>query len=113
MDDSREVLSVAPDEGSCPLSIFLDKNAESLAFPSLFCGEARRKPQDYQVRVHTSELFKSELRRSDRRVAGHIPNIFYKAKHLQMKHILDKGSICLRKTTNDTKKPYNWIFEAT
>ena len=97
LEDSRDILSVAPGEGNFPISVFLDTNAESLSFPSLFCGKEMKRPNDYTTKVHYSDLCKSELRRSDRRVAGHMPDIF-KMKKLQMKHILDKASICLRKT---------------
>ena len=96
--EDRDILSVAPGEGNFPISVFLDTNAESLSFPSLFCGKEMKRPNDYTTKVHYSDLCKSELRRSDRRVAGHMPDIFFKMKKLQMKHILDKASICLRKT---------------
>ncbi|XP_052276203.1 uncharacterized protein LOC127875286 isoform X2 [Dreissena polymorpha] len=98
MEETRDILSVAPGEGSSPLSIFLDKHAESLSFPSLYCGKEMKSENDYDVKVHYTDLCKSELRRTDRRVAGHIPNLFFKLKKVQMKHILDKANICLRKT---------------
>eukprot|EP00918_Siedleckia_nematoides_P006748 GHVU01014710.1.p1 GENE.GHVU01014710.1~~GHVU01014710.1.p1 ORF type:complete len:157 (+),score=27.23 GHVU01014710.1:167-637(+) len=84
LQEGRNILSVAPAEGNSPLSIFIDKNAESfLLFPSLYCGQPLKSPSDYCVKVHYSDLCKSELRRSDRRVAAHIPNIFFKLKKLK------------------------------
>ena len=97
-DEARRVFSVAPAEGNSPVSIFMDKHAEELAFPSLFCGKARPDNKDRQVKVSCSDICKSELRQSDRRMAGHIPNIFFKYKKLQTKHILDKANLCIRKT---------------
>jgi hypothetical protein len=97
-DEARHIISIAPGEGNRPLSIFMDKHSEILAFPTLFCGQARAENDEREVKVHYSEICKSELRRSDRRVAGHIPNLFFKLKKLQTQHILGKASLCLRKT---------------
>ena len=97
MEETRDILSMAPGEGGKPLSIFMDKHSEELSFPTLFCGQAR-PDKERDVPILYSELCKSELRRKDRRVASHIPDLFFKAKKLQLKHILDKANICLRKT---------------
>lgn len=97
-EESRNIISVAPGEGSSPLSIFMDKQAETLSFPTIYCGEKQKDGKDHEVMVYYSDICKSELRRTDRRVAGHIPNLFFKVKKLQMKHILDKANLCLRKT---------------
>ena len=40
------------------------------------------------MKVHYSDICKSELRRSDRRAAMNVENIFYKTKKLQMKIML-------------------------
>ena len=40
--------------------------------------------------MHYSEICKSELRRSDRRAAMYVENIFFKTKKLQMKILLGK-----------------------
>ena len=97
IEETRNILSMAPGEGGKPLSIFMDKHSEELSFPTLFCGQAR-PDKERDVPISYSELCKSELRRKDRRVASHIPDLFFKAKKLQLKHILDKANICLRKT---------------
>ena len=76
--DKNEALSVAPGEGQTPLSIFKDTNAEYLAFPILFCGQKRVENSDRYVPVYYSDICKWELRCVDRRVALHIPNMFYK-----------------------------------
>ena len=49
------------------------------------------------VPVYYSEICKSELRRADRRAAMCIENIFFKAKKLQIKILLRKSQIALRK----------------
>ena len=68
------------------------------SFPTLFCGNTRPDNSQRTVNVTYGDICKSELRCSDRRMAGHIPNIFFKYKKLQTKHILDKANICIRKT---------------
>ena len=85
--EKNEILSVAPGERQNPLSIFKDSNAEILAFPTLFCGQKRVENSDRYVPVYYSDICKWELRYVDRRVALHIPNMFYKMKKLQKEHV--------------------------
>ena len=47
--------------------------------------------------MFTSDICKSELGQSDRRAAMCVENIFYKTKKLQMKILLGKSLIALRK----------------
>ena len=100
-DEARRIYSFAPAEGNTPVSVFMDKNAEELSFPTLFCGKARPDNRERTVNVTYGDICKTELRNKDRRMAGHTPNIFFKYKKLQTKHILDKANICIRKTKRD------------
>ena len=97
-NDAHQVYSFAPAEGHTPVSIFMDKNAEELAFPTIFCGQPRPENKDRPTKVSYGDICKSELRRSDRRIAKNVANIFFKYKKLQTKHILDKANLCIRKT---------------
>ena len=97
-NDANQVYSFAPAEGYTPVSIFMDKNAEELAFPTIFCGQPRPDNKDRRTKVSYGDVCKSELRRSDRRIAKNVANIFFKYKKLQTKHILDKANLCIRKT---------------
>ena len=96
-DERQSILNVAPAEGSRPLSLFRDKYCEELAYPGIFLGQKRQDNKDRSVKVHYSEICKSELRRSDRRAAMNVENIFFKAKKLQMKILLGKANVALRK----------------
>ena len=97
-DIEREnILNVAPAEGSTPLSVFRDKHSEELAYPGIFLGQRRTENDKRLVPVHYSDICKSELRRSDRRAAISVENIFFKAKKLQMKILLGKSQIAMRK----------------
>ena len=98
-NERQSILNVAPAEGNIPLSIFRDKFFEELAYPGIFLGQPRTENKDRRVEVHYSDICKSELRRSDRRVAMCVENIklFFKTKKLQMKIILGKANIAIRK----------------
>ncbi len=97
-DSERQyVLNVAPGEGNIPLSVFRDKYSEELAYPGIFLGQKRPDNDNRITPVHYSEICKSELRRSDRRAAMCPENIFFKTKKLQMKILLGKSQVALRK----------------
>ena len=95
--DKNEVLSVAPGEGQKPLSLFKDPDAEYLAFPTLFCGQKRVPNSDRHVPVYYSDICKWELRCVDRRVALHVPNIFFKMKKLQIEQVCSKVHLAVRR----------------
>ena len=80
-----------------PISIFRDKYSEELAYPGIFLGQKRPDNTNRLTSVHYSDICKSELRRSDRRAAMCVENIFFKTKKLQMKILLGQWQIALRK----------------
>ena len=95
--DKNAILSVAPGEGQRPLSIFKDPDSEYLSFPTLFCGQKRMDNSERHVPVHYSDICKWELRSLDRRVALHIPNLFYKMKKLQTEQVCSKVHLAVRR----------------
>ena len=102
-DERQHVLNVAPGEGNKPVSIFRDKYSEESAYPGIFLGQKRPDNENRLTDVHYSEICKSELRRSDRRAAMCIENIFFKAKKLQMKILLGQAQVALRKCKGNNK----------
>jgi len=78
-DEPQHVLNLAPAEGIFH-SIFHDKYSEELAYPGIFLGQKRPDNKDRITPVQYSEICKSELRRSDRRAAMCVENIFFKTK---------------------------------
>ena len=62
IDNGRSdcVYIFAPAEGNKPISVFLDKHSEELSFPNIFWGNGR--PESHPVKIHYSEIVKSELR---------------------------------------------------
>ena len=101
--ESQYILSVAPGEGNKPLSIFRDQYSEELAYPGIFLGQKRPENKDRLVSVHYSNICKSELRQSDRRAVMCVENIFFKAKNPQMKLLLGKSQVALRKCKGNSK----------
>ena len=79
------------------LSVFGDKFSEEMAYPGIVLGQGRAENDKRLTPVHYSEICKSELRRSDRRAAMCVDNIFLKTKKLEMKILLGKSQIALRK----------------
>ena len=102
-NERAQVYNIAPGEGSVPLSIFRDKCSEELAYPGIFVSQKRPENHDRLVEVHYSDICKSELRQSDRRAAMCIENIFLKTKKLQMKILLGKSQIALRKCKGNNR----------
>ena len=74
-----------------------------MAYPEIFLGQARPDNKQRLVNITYSDICKSELRQSDRRAAMCIENIFYKTKKLQMKILLGKSHIALRKCKGNNK----------
>lgn len=91
-----KTFSFAPGEGQVPLGLYQDKNAEYIAFPSIYCGQKRPENKDRQTPVHYSTICKWELRSNDRRAACSVPNIFFKLKKLQIKQIQDRVNLAMR-----------------
>ena len=92
-----KVFTFAPGEGQHPISLYNDKDAEYLCFPSIFCGQTPPSKEERIVPVHYSDIVKWELRSVDRRAAQSVPNIFFKHKKLQMKQISDKVNLAVRR----------------
>ena len=95
--DGDKIICFAPGEGNRPLGIFIDKDAEFLSFPTIYCGKRQADNSERLVPVHYSTICKWELRSRDRRVAQSVPNIFYKLKKLQIRQIQGSASLSLRK----------------
>jgi hypothetical protein len=95
--DGDKIISFAPGEGNRPLGIFIDKDAEFLSFPTIYCGKRQADNSERLVPVHYSTICKWELQSQDRRVAQSVPNIFYKLKKLQIRQIQGSASLSLHK----------------
>ena len=93
-DVSNKILTLAPGEGKIP--VFRDPLAEYLVFPTKFCGQTRPSNSERRRDVHTSDIFKAELKHKDKRVCLDPANIFWKAKHLQIQKFASRITLALR-----------------
>ncbi|XP_061190534.1 uncharacterized protein LOC133198460 [Saccostrea echinata] len=103
-NDTNKLYVFAPGENQKPISLFADKDAEYLCFPTIFCGHRRTENEDREIPVHYSDIAKWELRSVDRRAAQSVPNIFFKLKKIQIKQVGDKVNLALRRCKSDGKK---------
>ena len=99
-----QVFTFAPGEGQHPLSLYHDVDAEYLCFPTIFCRQKRPSKGERTAPVHYSDILKWKLRSVDRRAAQSVPNIFFKHKNLQMKHISDNVNLAVRRCKHKVKK---------
>ena len=53
-----KVFTFAPGEGQHPLSLYQDKDAEYLCFPTIFCGQTPPSRDERLVPVHYSDIVK-------------------------------------------------------
>ena len=100
IDSNNEILCIAPAEGEKP--IFTDENAEYLCFPTIFCGQKRNNNEHYKLTKR--EIFKYEMRSTDKRVSTNIPNIFWKTKYKQINQINQQVSFALRRNQSKGKQ---------
>ena len=56
-----QVFTFAPGEGHHPLSLYQDKDAEYVCFPSIFDGQRPPGKDERSVSVHYSDIVKWEL----------------------------------------------------
>lgn len=54
----NQILSLAPGENQMPLGLFQDVHSEYLAFPTLYCGQARPDNSERSIPVHYSTICK-------------------------------------------------------
>jgi len=87
---------IAPGEGRRPIPFYLDKAAEELSFPTIYCGYERQTKDNLSY----TDIAKSELRRYDRRAC--IPTkVLYAFKKSFNEKVRSAVQVCFRKKTND------------
>ena len=85
-----QVFAFAPGEGQHPLSLYQDKDAEYLCFPSIFCGQRPPSKDERSGPAHYSDIVKWELRSVDRRAAQSVPNIFLNIRSYKRNKLVTK-----------------------
>ena len=94
---SRRAYILAPGQGRAPASVLKDEYSEELAYPDTYCGQNRPDNKLRKVPVYYGEICKSESRHQGQRVTQDPDNLFFKIKKMQMKMMLDKVQVAIRK----------------
>ena len=102
-DEDYRTMTFAPGEGQHPLSLFQDEDCEYLSFPSIYCGEKMQRKTAKGDPIHYSDQVKWELTHHDRRAANSVPNIFFKAKKLQIQQVVSKGTFAMKRTQDENQ----------
>lgn len=98
--ENNEAIKFAPGEGQKPISLLLDRNAEALSFPSIFCGVKRKIATNNRITM--KDIAKSDARNKDRRCA--IPSyLLYSYKYEQTHQLANQVQLCLRKKKGSGK----------
>ena len=99
-----KVFTFAPGEGQHPLSLYQDKDAEYLCFPTIFCGQTPPNRDERLVPVHYSDIVNGNCVV----LTGELPSQFQiyslNIKKLQMKQISDKVNLAVRRFKKRGKK---------
>jgi len=80
----------------------MDKYCEELAFPTIFCGQARPSPPDGKKALSYIDFIKSEIQRYDRR-ACRPDHILYVYKRCQIQQLSKQSIFILRKGAQNHK----------
>ena len=102
-NDTNATYTLAPGQNSKPVSIFTDTYSEELCFYEIFIGTGRKTNLEREVPVNNNDIVKSEIQNTDRRVAQNIPNLFYKLRKAQIKHVSGKAMVAMRKKGKNVK----------
>ena len=70
-----------------------------MCFPEIFVGKGRMANKDRERPMQNNEIVKSEILNTDRRCGQNIPNLFYKLRKTQIKHVSGKGLVAMRRKT--------------
>lgn len=90
-----ENISFAPGENKIPLHLMLDKYAEELSFPSIFCGQQK----EFSLNFSYSDIARIQASHRDRRFAR-TDFVLYMFKKLQLIYVVDAVSVYLRQKVN-------------
>lgn len=79
-------INIAPIGGYVPLGIFQDKYLEEMSFPSLCYGN--KCPNDKLKNFTYQQICQWEVLHKNHAFAYHPTNLFYKAIHIIINHVL-------------------------
>ena len=75
-----------------------------MCFPEIYTGTGRISNKDRPSPVNYSDIIKAEIQNTDRRAAQNMPNLFYKLRKSQIKHVSGKGLVSIRRKAGEKVK---------
>lgn len=90
-NNPTENIAIAPGENKIPLHLMLDKYAEELSFPTIFCGQQK----EFSVEFSYSDIARIQASHRDRRFAR-TDFVLYMFKKLQLMYVVDAVNVYLR-----------------
>ena len=99
INDQQGTFNIAPGQGETPLSMLTDKNAEGMAFPTLFPhGKGMfTDSRQYEDKLSHKDYANVRLLSSDRRFAKRSDYIFSLKSHVEREQLVSQASIHLKK----------------
>ncbi|KAK3101585.1 hypothetical protein FSP39_004665 [Pinctada imbricata] len=94
-----EVFNIVPAEGMNPVKMLQEKGNEAKCFPILFPTGENSFDEARKLPISLSRYFNNRLMNADNRFAQHTNYLFYAQYLSELKQVIDKTQISLRKTT--------------
>ncbi|KAK3083914.1 hypothetical protein FSP39_005261 [Pinctada imbricata] len=99
-----EIFSLAPAEGMNPVRILQSRGNEAMSFPTHFPSGVNTFDQERTVPITLSRYYNNRLMHADGRFANDTNYIFYSQYVSELKQVIDKTQICLRKAKSKSSE---------
>nr|XP_022300726.1 uncharacterized protein LOC111108932 [Crassostrea virginica] len=102
-----DVYNIAPGEGQNPIRMLQEEGNEAKTFPHLFPSGNFSRNESREVKISLSRYFNNRLMNADNRFAKDTNYIFFCQYLSELKQVIDKTQISIRKSLSnlDGKKP--------
>ncbi|XP_061190015.1 uncharacterized protein LOC133197842 [Saccostrea echinata] len=98
-----DIYNIAPAEGKNPIRMLQEKGNEAKAFPHLFPNGKNTWTEERSINITLSKYFNNRLMHVDRRFSQDTDYIFFSQYLSELKQVIDKTQISLRKSFERTK----------
>lgn len=98
-----DIYNIAPAEGKNPVKMLQEKGNEAKSFPHLFPDGRNTWTEERDLNITLSRYFNNRLMHADRRFAQDTDYIFFSQYLSELKQVIDKTQISLRKSSEKTK----------
>ena len=98
-----EIFNLAPAEGMNPVKVLQEHGNEAKSFPVLFPSGKNTYDESRRMQLSLSRYFNLRLMSADNRFARDTNYIFYSQYLSELKQVIDKTQISLRKSSSSSK----------